>query len=84
MITTLTNFGDSLGVRFPKTLLKSVQFFENDDVEVLVADNSIVIKRIERRKHLTTKERITAFSEAVEHVHFSETDWGKPQGREVW
>ena len=84
MITTLTNFGDSLGVQFPKSLLKNVPFFENDDVEVFVINNSIIIRRLEEKKHLTTKERIAAFCGTVEHVQVSETDWGKPQGKEIW
>jgi len=84
MITTLTNFGDNFGIQFPKSLLKNVPIFENDNVEVSVMNNSIVIKRIERKKHLTTKERIAAFGETMEYAQLSETDWGKPQGKEIW
>ena len=84
MITTLTNFGDSLGVRFPKSLLKNVPIFENDDVEVFVMNNSIVIKRLEKKKHFTTKERIAAFCETMEHIQLAEIEWGKPQGKEIW
>ena len=84
MVTTLTNFGDSLGVQFPKSLLKNVPIFENDDVEVFVMNNSLVIKGIERKKHLTTKERIAAFGKIVEHIQLSEIEWGKPQGKEIW
>jgi len=84
MVTTLTNFGDSLGVQFPKSLLKNVPIFENDKVEVFAVNNSIVIKRMERKKHLTTKERIETFHETIEYVQPSETDWGKPQGKEIW
>ena len=84
MITTVTNFGDGLGVQLPKSLLKNVHISENDDVEILVKDNYIVIKRREGKKHLTTKERIAAFGEVMEDVLLSEVDWGKPQGREIW
>jgi len=41
MITTIKNFGDSFGVQFPKSLLKNVPIFENDNVEVFVINNSI-------------------------------------------
>jgi antitoxin component of MazEF toxin-antitoxin module len=84
MVTTLSNFGDYFGVQFPKSFLERVSIFENDDVEVSVMENSIIIKRLERKKHLTTKERIVAFSETAELPLLSETDWGEPQGKEVW
>ncbi|MDR2146893.1 MAG: hypothetical protein LBE91_10590 [Tannerella sp.] len=84
MITTLTRLGDSIGVQFPTSLLENLSIFENDHVEVFVVDNSIVIKRLEQRKHLTTKERIAAFGETAKPVQSSEIDWGKPQGKEIW
>ena len=84
MITTVSNFGDSLGVKFPKSLLKNVPIYENDDVEILVRNNNIIIKRRESKKHLTTKERIAAFCEPIEDFQVSEIDWGNPQGKEIW
>jgi len=84
MITTLTNFGDSFGIQFPKSLLKNVPILENDNVEIFVKNNNIIIKRLEKKKHLTTKERIAAFSETLENRQASEFDWGKPKGKEVW
>jgi antitoxin component of MazEF toxin-antitoxin module len=80
MITTVTN----LGIQFPKFLLKNAHISENDDVDSLVKNSSIIIKRIDSKKHLTTKERIAAFCETMEDVQFSEIDWGKPQGKEIW
>ena len=53
-------------------------------MKVAVKDNSIIIKRWENKKHLTTKERIAAFCETMEDVQLSEIDWGKPQGEEIW
>jgi len=38
-------------------------------------------------KHQTTKERIAAFcdkNDKLEDIKFYETDWGKPQGKEIW
>ena len=84
MKTTVTNFGDSLGIQFPKSLLRNVLISENDDVEILVKDNSIIIKRSDVKKHFTTKERINAFCDKIENVQVSEIDWGKPQGKEIW
>ena len=84
MTTTVTNFGDNLGVIFPKSLLKNMLFYENEDVDIHVKDNSIIITRREEKKHLTTKDRIDSFCGIIEDVQLSEFDWGKPQGKEVW
>jgi antitoxin component of MazEF toxin-antitoxin module len=84
MIATLTNFGDNIGVQFPKSLLKNVPISEKEDVEIIIKDNSIIIKRKENKKHFTTKERIATFCQTIEDVSFSEIDWGKPQGKEIW
>ena len=88
MIATVTNYGDSLGVQFPKSLWGNVHISENDNVEIWVMDNAIMIKRQESKKHLTTKERIASFSnktiEDKQQNRLSEIDWGKPQGQEIW
>jgi len=84
MIATVRKFGGSLGVQFPASLLKNVQISENDNVDILVMDNNIVIKRQESKKHLTTKERIAAFFETIDDIQLHEINWGKPQGREIW
>ena len=83
MITTVTNFGDGLSVQLPKPLLKNVRISENDDVEIFAKDNCLIIQRQESKKPLTTKERIVAFGK-MDEVPSSETDWGKPQGKEIW
>jgi len=84
MTATVTNFGGSLGVLFPKSLLQNVRFFENEDVEMFVKNDGIIITRRESNKRFTTKERIAAFCGTMEDVHISEIDWGKPQGKEIW
>ena len=84
MIATVTNFGDNLGVQFPKSLLRNVEIYEDDHVEIFVKGKNIIIKRCGNPKHLTTKERIAAFNEIIEQTPLSEIDWGKPQGKEVW
>ena len=84
MLTTVTNFGDNLGIQFPKSLLKDLPILENDNVEILVKNNSIIIKRQENKKRFTTKERITAFCGTLENIQLPEIDWGKPQGKEIW
>ena len=85
MIATVTDYGDSLGVQFPKALWENVHISENDNVEIRIKNNIIMIKRQESKKHRTTKERIAAFGGKTIIGHqLSEIDWGKPQGKEIW
>jgi antitoxin MazE len=88
MITKITNYGDTLGIRFPKSLLEDVHISENDSVEVQAKNGVILITKQTSKNHYTTKERIAAFRETMsadeEQNQSSETDRGKPQGKEVW
>ena len=84
MMATVSNFDGSLGVLFPKHLIQNFHFFENENVNLFVKDDSIIITRLESKKHLTTKERISFFCETTEDIQLSEIDWGKPQGKEIW
>jgi len=47
MLATVTSFGDSLGIQFPKSMLRDLPVFENDNVDILIKNNSIVIKKHE-------------------------------------
>jgi antitoxin MazE len=88
MITRVTNHGDTLGIRFPKSLWKDVHISENDSVEVQVRNGAIFITKQNDKTHYTTKERIAAFYETMpeeaEQIQSQEIDWGKPEGEEVW
>jgi len=91
MITTVTNYGDNFGVRFPKSVWETVQIFENDKVEIFIKGNAIMIERQEKTEHLTTKERIASFFSKAEetinnseHNQLPEIEWGRPIGKEVW
>ncbi|MCL2312141.1 MAG: hypothetical protein FWC41_06600 [Firmicutes bacterium] len=53
-------------------------------IKYIDKNNSVIIKRLEKKKHLTTKERIVAFCETVDNAQPTEIDWGKPQGKEIW
>ena len=84
MIATVTNYGDAFGVQFPKSLLKTLSISENDNVEIFVKDNSIILTRIENKKHFTTKERIDVFCQTMKDAQSAEFDWGKAKGNEIW
>lgn len=82
MQTTIVKWGNSQGIRLPKPLLESANLSDNDTVEVIAKNNSLIIKKLEpKRAHKTLKERLAGFNG---EYSFEEWDTGRPVGKEVW
>lgn len=82
MQTTIVKWGNSQGIRLPKLLLDSVNLSDNDTVEVIAKNNSIIIKKSEnKRAYKTIQERFRDFNGEYESI---KVDWGKPVGKEIW
>lgn len=82
MHTTIQKWGNSQGIRLPKLLLDIANLTDNDAVEVIAENNSIIIKKADnKRKHKSIQERFKGFE--GDYV-FEEIDWGKPVGKEIW
>lgn len=82
MQTTIVKWGNSQGIRLPKLLLDSVNLSDNDTVEVIAENNSIIIKKSEnKRAYKTIQERFRDFNGEYESIN---VDWGKPVGKEIW
>jgi antitoxin MazE len=87
MRTAIVKWGNSQGIRLPKAFLQNINIQENDTVDVILENETIIIKKIEGKKHKTTRERLMDFyGEAFEQksIFQEELDWGNPIGREVW
>lgn len=78
MLTTISKWGNSLGVRIPKAVLNASGLKEMDDVSVSVEDNRIIITKA---MPTSIKE---LFEEYPEADNQEEIDWGEPQGEEIW
>ena len=78
MLTTISKWGNSLGVRIPKTILNASGIKEMDDVTISVEGNRIII----------TKAMPTSIKELFEGYagtgQQEEIDWGELQGEEIW
>lgn len=75
----VTRWGNSLAVRIPRAMAQQVRLEEGAEVEMAVEEGSIVVRPRPRRYDLDQLvERITP-----ENRH-DETDWGEPQGEELW
>jgi len=75
----VAKWGNSLAVRIPQALAEQAQLDEGAEVEVSVEGGSLSIRRRPRR--YTLDELVDQITPENRH---EETDWGEPQGKEVW
>ena len=83
MLTTIQRWGNSLAVRLPKSLLEELLLQENDPVEIVAVNDSIIIKRV-LRKRRAKKSLEERFENYTGTYQCTEHDWGEPAGKEVW
>ncbi len=55
MITTIKKWGNSQGIRIPKSLLDKVQWSENEKLELNICKNKIILEKSPKRKTLCTR-----------------------------
>jgi antitoxin MazE len=90
MTTAIVKWGNSQGIRLPKTFLQNINVSENDTVDVSLENETILIKKVSGKKHRTTKERLMEFygkdldKIVVNTKQQKEIDWGDTVGRETW
>jgi len=94
MTTTIQKWGNSQGIRIPKPLLESMNFFENDEVELTAKKEGILIRKtFTQKQHKPLKQRLEEFygknietilQEHANDYNPSEIDWGEPVGNEIW
>jgi len=80
MITKIQKWGNSLGVRIPRSLAEGAQVQAGTSVDMTVEDGQIVIAPVEKRVY-NLAELLSQIT--PENVH-EEIDFGPPRGREVW
>lgn len=80
MDVQLKAWGNSLGIRIPKNMLRQLHLREDDTLSVEVEGGRLTLTPAIR--HLTLEERAAAYDG---NLMLSESvDWGDPAGNEVW
>jgi antitoxin MazE len=79
MTTRIAKWGNSLGLRLPKSVTQEAQLNEGDKVDVSVRAGAIVIRP--SRPTYWLEELVSRITAANRH---DESDCGAPQGRETW
>ncbi|MEL6273423.1 MAG: AbrB/MazE/SpoVT family DNA-binding domain-containing protein [Chloroflexota bacterium] len=75
MKMTVNRWGNSLGIRLPRTITEQLDLQDGAVVDVELRDDEIVIKR----RRYTLDDMLSQIT--PENVH-EETDWGTPTGKE--
>ena len=79
MIVKIQKWGNSLGVRIPKSLAQDAGIREGTSVDLRVESGRLIIAPAGKR--YTLEELVSRITPENRHP---ETDWGAPVGKEVW
>jgi antitoxin MazE len=80
MKTQIAKWGNSLAVRIPKIVADAAKLRTGDHLEMAVEGSGVVRLHKKKRKQ-SLKDLVQGIS--PENVH-TETDWGGPEGKELW
>ncbi len=83
MEAKLQKWGNSDGIRIPRSILKSLNLKTNDRLELIQEKDKIIISKPKKR-HLTLEERIEKFKNLPngEKGSVDAYDWGEDLGKE--
>src|SRR6266850_303539 len=77
--TQISKWGNSLGLRLPKSVAREAQLDEGDTVDVSVKNGAIVIRP--SRPRYSLEQLVAKITPRNRH---NESDWGAPTGHEAW
>ncbi len=80
MEVRLQKWGNSLGIRIPSNILKSLNIKTNDILNIVQEENKIVIS-IPKKKKISLEERFKNYHGDNLAKDFF---WDDPMGREIW
>ncbi len=82
MLTKIQKWGNSQGLRFPKTLLEEVDIRIGDEVNISVQAGKIIVEPVNKvHGRYDIRELI---AQMPDDYQVEEIDWGAPVGKEVW
>ncbi|MBK9708278.1 MAG: transcriptional regulator/antitoxin, MazE [Acidobacteria bacterium] len=80
MVTKIQKWGNSQGLRLAKHVLENARIALGDDVEVIVGEEQITIKKVVRPKYNLAE----MVARMPRDYRAREVSLGKPVGREEW
>lgn len=80
MLSKIQRWGNSQGVRLPKHILDDAQMHVGDDLEIIVKEGRIALKKIEKRRF----ELAEMVKQMPRGYKTREESFGQPTGKEKW
>ena len=80
MVSKVQKWGNSQGLRLPKHVLHLADIAVGDDVEIVVGDHQITVKKVRRTKY----DLAELVSRIPKGYKAREVDFGPPVGKEDW
>jgi antitoxin MazE len=80
MQATIKQWGNSLAVRIPKAFAQQTKMKKGTSISITLENGRVIMKPLKRRKY-TLDELVSKITPQNRHP---ETDWGPPQGKEIW
>ncbi len=80
MEVQLQKWGNSIGIRIPKSLLNSLKVRENDYLKLEQKDNCIIMSKSNKNKVSLKK----LFQEYKGDNLSKDFEWDSPRGNEIW
>ncbi len=81
MTTNIQKWGNSQGIRLPKSILDALNWSINEKIVIDMHEDHIVVKTAAPKKHKSIEELFENYND--EYVP-EEIDWGTPTGKEIW
>ena len=82
MLTKIQKWGNSQGLRFPKTILEEVKIHIGDEVNIFVEAGKIIVEPVNRVHGRYDIRELVA--QMPDDYQAQEVDWGVPVGKEAW
>jgi len=82
MLTKVQKWGNSQGLRFPKTILEEAQIDVGDEVNVTVQDGKIIVETVNKLRNTYDLKELV--SKIPKDYRAEEVDWAPPVGKEEW
>ncbi len=80
MVTRILKWGNSLGLRIPKSFAKELDIEPNSEVDITVRDGRLIVRPLPRPAYALEK----LLSDVTEDNLHDEVDFGEPSGREFF